>query len=739
MSTTVQSPPQNPTNIIPAPGVTDAIPAPGVEPGGNPSGTGMGTQFADSFASGLMSLEGTAVQFGLLPVELPRENCSVEAETVLRKLGRFPHSDNPWLPVSTIGPLLIFGHHMPKADDMWGFPPCFAARIAISQEQYENVRKDLVSRLSTSPLPKEGQFENITPPQLGPGDHEDAFKWLLQNYPFDAKEKERLEMLYSEAVEKAGYLDVEGFNGLQPNLGVALDYIIKGPSQLVFNPEEAARQETFPAPLLEKHTVYPVYIGEHKIYLLTANETDFAFEDEWLSQGNDPVEFVPVLADKRLIKSAISRAGTTLNAQAGVEIEEDTLSLSNNANLVEIEPEDMAEINPQNVNHTPEEMIHWVLYTAVTNRASDLHLEKFYNVVRFRARIDGKLRTIYSAPEEMMLRFIALIKNYSNMSQSRQEALDGRFAMSIGNRMVDVRVAAVPCRRDKQKIIMRFLDKQDGLKELSELNLNRRQSTLIKRVMSRDQGMVLITGPTGSGKTTTLYALINSVNEEGINIHTIEDPIEYEIEGINQTQTDPTHELTFANGLRALLRSDPDVILIGECRDQETATAAVNAALTGHLVLTTLHANDSLRAISRLLSMGVEPHLVGDSLAMTQAQRLMRRLCSYCKRPIEPTPDILQIMHKQGVITEMPKEPIYVGVGCPECQGSGYRGRVALMEMCEVNAEIADLVERQAPQTELRNAALKTGFQTLYQEGLNQVLAGTTTMDEIKKVSYTAF
>ncbi len=708
--------------------------APGVAAPDAPSVSG----FADA-VGGLMSLEGTAVQFGLLPVDLPRENCSVEAESVLRKLGRFPRSDSPWLPISTLGPHIIFAHHRPKSDDMWGVPPCFAVRIAISTEQYESIRKDLVMRLSNSPLPKEGAYETLMPPQFGKEDYDEAFKWLLQEYPYDEKEKERLEMLYNESAEKHGYVDIDEFNSIQPSLGVALEYLVKGPGTLVFNPEEAARQERFPAPLLDKHTVYPVYAGEHRIYLLSANETDYSFEDEWLSQGNDPVEFVPVLADKRLIKSAISRAGSSLAAQAGVEVEQDTLSLSNNANLVEIEPEDMAEINPQNVNHTPEEMIHWVLYTAVVNRASDLHLEKFYNVVRFRARIDGKMRTIYTAPEESMLRFIALIKNYSNMSQSRQEALDGRFAMAIGNRMVDVRVAAVPCRRDKQKIIMRFLDKQDGLKELSELNLARRQSTMIKRVMGRDQGLVLITGPTGSGKTTTLYALINSVNEEGINIHTIEDPIEYEIEGINQTQTDPTHKLTFGNGLRALLRSDPDVILIGECRDEETANAAVNAALTGHLVLTTLHANDSLRAISRLLSMGVEPHLVGDSLAMTQAQRLMRRLCNYCKRPLEPTPDILQIMQRQGITRPNDTDPIYVAVGCPECQGTGYRGRVALMEMCEINAELAELVERQAPQTELRNAALKTGFQTLYQEGLTQVLEGTTTMEEIKKVSYTAF
>src|SRR5690606_37920305 len=214
-----------------------------------------------------------------------------------------------------------------------------------------------------------------------------------------------------------------------------------------------------------------------------------------------------------------------------------------------------------------------------------------------------------------------------------------------------------------------------------------------------------ITGPTGSGKTTTHYALINSVNDEGINIQTIEGPIEYEIEGINQTETDPTHGLTFATGLRALLRSDPDVILIGECRDKQTATSAINASLTGHLVLTTLHANDSLRAVSRLLSMGVEPHLVGASLAMSQAQRLVRKLCSYCKRPLTPTPQIRELFARQGLPLEKDGKPIFMASGCSECSGTGYTGRIALIEMTEMNTELADLVERQASQTELRAAA----------------------------------
>jgi type II secretory ATPase GspE/PulE/Tfp pilus assembly ATPase PilB-like protein len=688
---------------------------------------------------GLMSLEGTAVQFGILPVKLPRETCSVDAENLLRRLGRFPHSDNPWLPVATLGPLLVFAHHAPRSSDMWGVPACFAVKIAISQEQYEKIRKDLVMRLSASPLPKENPLERLPQPQFGHGQLDEAFRWLLEHYPFDPAQAERLSMLYAEAVDKAGHLEREAYNGLMPSLGVALQYLVDGPLLLCYNPEETARQDRFPAPLLEKYNVHPVHIGERKVYLLSAEESNYAFEDEWLSQGNDPVEFVPVLADAKLIRSLISQAGARVAKSTGIEVEKSTLSLADSEGLVVIEPEDMAEVNPQNLNHSPEELVQWVLYTAITSRASDLHLEKYYNVARFRARIDGRLRVLYTAPQEMTPRFVAILKNYANMNQTRQEVLDGRFGMSIGRRRIDVRVAAVPCRNEMQKIIMRFLDKQDGVKELSELNFSKRQSLIVKRVMSRDQGLVLITGPTGSGKTTTLYALINSVNDEGVNIHTIEDPIEYEIEGINQTQTDPSHGLTFATGLRALLRSDPDVILIGECRDQETATSAINASLTGHLVLTTLHANDSLRAVSRLLSMGVEPHLVADSLAMSQAQRLVRRLCNYCKRPFVPTPQIRELFARQGLPIEKEGTTIFISAGCAECSGTGYSGRVALMEMTEMNSELADLIERQATQIELRQAARKTGFQTLYQEGLVQVLAGNTTLDEIQKVSYTAY
>ncbi|MDB6007677.1 MAG: Type secretion system protein [Prosthecobacter sp.] len=444
-----------------------------------------------------------------------------------------------------------------------------------------------------------------------------------------------------------------------------------------------------------------------------------------------------MLADPGSIRDAIARASSTLTA-APTSLEAPKLVLAHDENVIDIAAEDMARINPSNPNHQPEELVQWALFTAIRCRASDLHIEKYYNLARFRARIDGNLKTLLTAPEALLSRFVALIKNYAGMGQSRQEAQDGRFAMSVGRRRVDVRVAAVPTRREFQKIIMRFLDKQDGVKRMSDFNLGQRALEILNRTMTRDQGLVLVTGPTGSGKTTTLYALLNSVNNEDINIQTIEDPIEYEIEGINQTQANPSHGLDFAHGLRALLRADPDIILIGESRDSETANAAVNASLTGHLVLTTLHANDSLRAVSRLLSMGVEKYLVADSLALSQAQRLVRRLCGYCKRPEAASQEFMDLMAKQGVLTQPLSQPLYKAVGCDECHGTGYSGRIALMELCEISTELRDLIEEGAPMSAMRAVAFKGGFLSLFQEGLLQIAGGHTTMDEIRCLSYTA-
>lgn len=703
---------------------------------GNPSSPAQET--IDTRQAAILSIEGLSLQFGMLPVNLLRESCSPDAEKIIRRLGRVPYVADPWLPVSAIGPLLIMAHHNPRATDLWGVPPFLTIRVLISADQYQKTRKDLVQRFGQMPIGQQSPLEHIAPPPFAEMGLEGTFEWLLENYPYEPSEAAKLRGFYEKEREGGERLGVDDFNTIQRHYGVVLTHLVTHGRRLCFCAQEAHRQTHFPLPLLERHNVYPLFIGKHVVFMLTDQEDCNAFEDEWLSSGNSTVKIIPVLADIASIRDAISRAGATFDSSAVTSVDDGKLTVTDDENVVEIVPEDMARINPTNPNHTAEELVQWALFTAIRCRASDLHLEKFYNLTRFRARMDGNMKTILTAPDTMLNRMVALIKNYAGMAQTRQECQDGRFAMSVGRKRMDARVAAVPTRREFQKIILRFLDKQDGVRRLSDFNLSQRSLDILGRTMQRDQGLILVTGPTGSGKTTTLYALLNSVNDESVNIQTIEDPIEYEIEGINQTQTNAARGLTFANGLRALLRADPDIILIGESRDAETAGAAVNASLTGHLVLTTLHANDSLRAVSRLMSMGVEKYLMADSLALSQAQRLVRRLCGYCKRPVAVDAKLQELMAKQKVISQPLTTPIYQAAGCDECHGTGYSGRVALMELCEVSTEMRDLIEDGAPMSAMRACAFKHGFMSLYQEGLAQVIAGHTTMDEIRCLSYTA-
>jgi type II secretory ATPase GspE/PulE/Tfp pilus assembly ATPase PilB-like protein len=532
---------------------------------------------------------------------------------------------------------------------------------------------------------------------------------------------------------------VSGANVLQlktlpSGFGAALRHLCTGDA--CFNATLAPKQKAFPETLLEKHAVFPLYVGKNTVYLLSSQKRIFGFEDEWLSSTSDTRELRVILSDKESILRVIARdRGNAAVAGTGTMVGE--MIESGVANIVDIDENEIARINPASINTTAEQALHWVLHRSITGRASDLHIEKYFNMARFRGRIDGELVTLFSAPEESLPRYISLIKNYSNMGQERQEAQDGRFSLRLGKRRIDCRVSAIPCRKDQQKITIRYLDKAEGVKKLSELNLSQRNLEMLQAAMSRDQGLILITGPTGSGKTTTLYALLNSVNGESVNIQTIEDPIEYEIEGINQTQTDPVHDIDFGQGLRRLMRADPDIILIGECRDEETASAAVNAALTGHLVLTTLHANDCLRAVSRFISMGVPPYLLADSLALTQAQRLVRRLCPNCKAMATLSPQQRRLFQLNKVEIPGNVTHLYEAQGCPECRETGYRGRLALMEMCPIDHTLADLISVNAPQGELRKIASARGMRTLYQEGLVQVAEGNTSLEEIKCLSYT--
>lgn len=678
------------------------------------------------------ALEWLAGEFELIPLRLARAGCSTQAEEIFRRMAQLQQSEEPWLPFGTLGPILLCAHYNPVVRDFWGIPELFIIRTLISEAQYKELKNDFTSRLVLNPLASAPILEIASPPSNA--GLLTIAEWFLDVYPVTVKEREEL-LKCLQAFHGNDYRRIADFTLLPKHYGIAFNHIARGEPS--FNPEYVPSQTIFPEALLEKHCVYPLYCGKNQIYLLVAERDSFAFEDEWLSTSLEEFSFKKILADHDSILEAIARnRGRT--TQTTTEVITGELNYSDTTNLVEIDALEMQRLNPASIHATPEQIIHWVLYRAIAARASDLHVEKYYNTARFRARIDGELQVIHSCPEESLPRFISLIKNYSNMGHQRQDAQDARFAMSIGKHRIDCRVSAIPCRRDLQKITIRFLDKQDGVKHLDELHLSPRQSGIINETMNRDQGLVLVTGPTGSGKTTSLYAFINSINREGINIHTIEDPIEYEIEGINQTQTDPINGIDFAEGLRRLLRADPDVILIGESRDEETANAAVNAALTGHLVLTTLHANDSLRAVSRLISMGVPPYLLADALALSQAQRLVRRLCTYCKRPIPISEDTHRIFQKNKLEIPPNTSTLYDKIGCSECHETGYSGRIALMEMCPITPDLAELIGSNAPQSKMRDIAFKHGVLSLYQEGLAQVLAGYTSMEEISSLSYTS-
>lgn len=686
-----------------------------------------------------VSLGELAEQSGLLPLSLLRPACTIPGETLVRHLGRLPQAAEPWLPLSTLGPLLIMGHYRPDGTDLWGVPEALVVKVLLTREDYRDVGKDLLGRLGLQPLRaahEEGEGTLEPPPR---GDLGAVCEWFVAHYPFaDPEERGRIAKLFAEQAEDKKYLRPESLDFLPRHYGVALYHVATGAP--VFNPEMAPAQDRYPAPLLEKHTVYPLHVGEKAVYLLSTSPSVYAFEDEWLAEGHEAVPIKAVLADAAAIRATITRDRSRSAQSARTQVSGELTLSEQTENLVEIDPVDMGRVNPQNPNTPPDQVVQWILWRAISLRGSDLHVEKFYNMARFRTRVDGELVTFFSCSEEYLQRYVAMLKNYCGMGQQRQDTQDARFSIRLGQRRLDVRVAAIPCRREQQKLVMRFLDKQDGIKKLSELHFSPRQASIVKEVTHRDQGLVLVTGPTGSGKTTTLYAFINSINADNINIQTIEDPIEYEIEGINQTQTDAHYGITFATGLRSLLRCDPDVILVGESRDEETATAAVNAALTGHLVFTTLHANDSLRAVSRLLSMGVEAYMLADALCLSQAQRLVRRLCGYCKTPMPISQEIADYLGANQVLPDgkVPTTPIYQRGGCPECNGTGYTGRVALMEMCVVDQEMQGLIAERAPMSVLRQCALKTDFKTLYQEGLVHVMSGNTTLEEIACLSYTA-
>jgi len=381
-------------------------------------------------------------------------------------------------------------------------------------------------------------------------------------------------------------------------------------------------------------------------------------------------------------------------------------------------------------------LVNHIISQSVKIGASDIHIEPYQNSFKVRYRVDGILYDLLTPPKWMQSALLSRIKVMSKMNIAEKRLpQDGRFDVKIGDQSVDIRVSTIPITYG-ERIVLRLLNKSSTLLRLPDLGLKDEKLNLIESLIHLSHGIILVTGPTGSGKTTTLYAILSKINSPDINIITIEDPVEYQLKGIGQIQVNSKIDLTFSRGLRSIVRQDPDVILIGEMRDQETADIGVQSALTGHLVFSTLHTNDSASAITRLVDIGVEPFLISSSVIAVIAQRLVRVLCGDCKEPYHPDPETLQQLGDIHNTTDGPVT-FYRAKGCPRCFGSGYKGRIGIYEIMVLNESLQTMILKSHDSHQIKKEAVRQGMTTLYDDGIQKVLEGTTTIEEVLRVTQT--
>lgn len=483
-----------------------------------------------------------------------------------------------------------------------------------------------------------------------------------------------------------------------------------------------------PLKFLRDNVVMPV-MRDGKITLLTANPMMFQPLDQLnlLLGGNT----VYAVAPHPAIIEAVNRYYPLEGAKQMLEeLEQEGEKDLEDVEFADIEEKDIVAMAAEApiiklVNH--------ILFQAVKRDASDIHIEPYEKEVAVRYRIDGVLYKVMSPPKRLQGALISRIKIMANLNIAEKRIpQDGRINLKVAGKPFDIRVSILPVAYG-ERVVMRILDKSRSFSELKNLDFSEHDYEIINKTIHEPNGIIYVTGPTGSGKTSTLYSILSELNNPDVNIVTVEDPVEYQMSGVGQVQVKEKIGMTFAAALRSILRQDPDIIMIGETRDQETAQIAVQAALTGHLVLSTLHTNSAPATITRLIDMGVEPFLLASSINIALAQRLVRRLCKFCKEPHKPTKSSLASVG----LTEKEAEKInfYKPVGCQECNGSGYKGRAAIFEVMDMTDGIAKLTMERADTSQIRKQAIKDGMTTLLQDGVRKIKQGITTIEEVLSVA----
>jgi len=476
-------------------------------------------------------------------------------------------------------------------------------------------------------------------------------------------------------------------------------------------------------PFVKKNLIIPLRKKNDRLIAAVASHRSVFAVAELERLAGVPV--VPILADEREIMSAINRSFDKLSGSAKEVIEDLSEESLETISTVWEEPKDLMDLTDE----APIiKLLNSLLFQAVKDRASDIHVEPYEKVVEVRFRVDGILYPVLSPPKVIQDALSSRVKILAGLDIAEKRLpQDGKIRLLVAGKDIDVRVSIIPTTYG-ERVVMRLLDRQGEIIALERIGLKETHVREIQRLLLKSNGIILVTGPTGSGKTTTLYSAINSINSTKRNIITIEDPVEYQLKGIGQVHVNPKIGLTFAGGLRSILRQDPDIIMIGEIRDRETAEIATQASLTGHLVLSTLHTNDTASAVARLVDMGIEPYLVATSLSAVLAQRLVRVLCKKCKyeRPITP---------EEARMFKTPPKTLWGANGCPQCFNTGYHSRTAIFEFLSIGPDTRQLILKSQDADTIRKHAVARGLKTMLEDGVEKAIAGITSLEEVIRVA----
>ena len=486
--------------------------------------------------------------------------------------------------------------------------------------------------------------------------------------------------------------------------------------------------EKLPIQYLKKHLIFPFQTEQGTLRMAVNDPLDLeVLDDLRILYGADEIK--PVLVPAREIVSAINRTYGQANDTAEQIIQD--MDQGEESHHLFTELEEGGDLLDETSEAPIIKLVNHVFGQAVKSQASDIHIEPYQQHLQVRFRLDGVLHNVLSPPRRLHAAIVSRIKVMARLDIAEKRLpQDGRMEVKIGERLVDVRVSCLPTAFG-ERVVLRLLEKSGKLLSLEEIGMTPAALAEMKRLLQLSHGIILVTGPTGSGKTTTLYAALSHINSPDKNILTIEDPIEYQLDGIGQMQVNPKINLTFASGLRSMVRQDPDVILVGEIRDRETADIAIHAALTGHLVFSTLHTNDAASAVTRLTDMDIEPFLVSSAVQAIIAQRLVRLLCPHCKEPYEPE----EAQWSELGLTKDVAGPIFRAKGCEKCLETGYRGRSGIYEFLRMTESIKGLVLQTSDSNQISKAARAEGMVNLREDGIQKVIEGKTTISEVLRVT----